>query len=155
MKVAFIGPDNFERTKEIMARLRDVIVKLVVSEGADIFLFTNEGFFDNACWQIVTKLQELYPNIRRIYARTEYEDEDEFLQGIMICYEDTFIPNAVSKAGISANFIRNKIMVDACDVLITYCDVDNVQMPRIKGDSEITVEYAHKKKKRVINLFET
>ena len=151
MIVAFLGPRRLKITKEVETRLIDTIAKLVVNDGAYVFLFTNEGRFDYACWEIVTSLQVLYPNIRRIYARKEDKDDVKYLQGI--CYEDAFLLDAVRDAGILAESVRDDAMIGMCDILVTYFDTENLRMPRIKSDVETAVDCARKYNKRVINIW--
>ena len=154
MTVAFIGSNNFQWTRRSIKRLSRIITKLIVRNGARIFLFTGDGFFDDMCWVFVTKLQARYPNIKRVYARTKHGEDGDYLKKIMICYEQTFLLDAVRDAGVLAQLVRNEAMVGMCDVLVTYCETDNVQMPRIKDEAELAVEYAQKSQKRVINIFE-
>ena len=151
MVVSFVGPNNFERTRVAMARLIDAIAKLIINDEACVFLFTNEGSFDNACWQIVSAFQKIYPDIRRIYARKRYENSEE--QDIMTCYEEMFLLDAVRNAGFYATSVRNEAMVGMCDVLVTYCNMNNQQMPRLKEYEEMAVELAQQTKKRVINIY--
>ena len=152
MTVAFIGSNNHEWGKTSMKRLSKEITKLVEREGADVFLFTDGGVFDDACWVVVTQLLVRYPNIRRVYARTKNDDYDDRLKKIGLCYECTFLIDAVRDAGIFAQSVRNEAIVEMCDVLVTCFDMKKLPSVRIKSVTEMAVEYARQRKKRIINI---
>ena len=150
MVVAFIGAKKIPRTAELAIRFWEVLSKLVSEDVADIFLFTNEGAFDDACWLIVSQLQMRHDNIRRIYV---CGDSDDKLKEIVKGYEKAFVVDELFTNGILAESVRNRLMVDLCDVLVTYCDTSYKSTPRIEEEEETAVAYAKKKKKRIINLF--
>lgn len=153
MIVAFIGSVDFKMTKWTMRRLEKKITKLVEEEGARNFLFTTEGAFDFACWANVLKLKTRYPDICRIYVATKY-DYDEFpITPIEILYEQTLFDDAVCNAGEKAPRLRNEVMIEKCDVLVTYCNTRKSKKSSTKSETEIAIEYAQQKKKRVINLY--
>lgn len=126
---------------------------MVVKDGAREFLFVGDGAFDFACWVVVFKLKMRYTDIRRIYARTKYQDGDKQLQKIMQMYEDTFLPDEVLNAGMLAEAVRNQVMVDKCDILVTYFNNKKLPTPRIVAYEETAAEYAQKSGKRVVNFF--
>lgn len=45
-------------------------------------------------------------------------------------------------------------MIDMCDVVLTYYD-KNYNLPQGKSGTRVAIEYAIKKKKRVVNIFDT
>ena len=135
-----------------MRRLEKKITNLVVKHGAREFLFAINGAFDFACWAIVFKLKIRFSDIRRVYVRTKCADDEE-LKEIMLVYEDTFVPNEVRNAGMLAEVVRNEIMVERCDILVTYFKTKNLRRPRIVDYGETAAEYAQKLGKRVINTF--
>ena len=152
MTVAIIGSMGFKMTRTSMRRLVKVITNLVVKNGARKFLFAIDGAFDFACWAIVFKLKIRYPDIRRICVRTN-SVEGEALEEIMQVYEEIFVPDQICDAGMLAECVRNEVMVERCDVLVTYFQTKNLRMPRIKGYEEMAAEHSQKLGKRVINLF--
>ena len=154
MTVAFIGPKKFERTVELIVRMWEVIAELVVDDGANVFLFTNESFYDYNCWAMVSQLKMHHPNIRRIHMRKDKQKNKYRLEGTRKSFEKRVLLNSVRNAGMFAEFVRNRAMVDKCDVLVVYCDTSCVRMPRIKDETETVMEYALQMNKRVINLFE-
>ena len=45
-------------------------------------------------------------------------------------------------------------MIDRCDILVTYFDKDYCLADKKKSGTRIAVEYAQKKHKHIINIFE-
>ena len=154
MVVAIIGAKRITRTATLAVRMWQALTKLVVEDGADIFMFTDDGAFDDACWLIVSQLQMQYPNIRRIYMREEYRGNTKSIKDIVKGYEKVLEFDASSDDATSAQMMRNSIMVEMCDVLVTYFDTGYKPTPRIEDEEERIAKFAKRKKKRVINLFD-
>ena len=138
MIVAFIEPDKYERTEEIVGRLQDVITELVVRDGAIVFLFTNVGQFDDDCYTTVSKLKKYYPYIERHYYHSSCDYDVGYVNWMSEFYDSVHFPN---KGVVISPQLRDHTMIDICNVLVT-CGAG------------AAVEYAIKKKKRVINLLE-
>lgn len=136
MIVAIIEPDKYEWTEGIVARLQDVITKLVVKDGAFVFLFTNAGQFDDDCYTIVTKLKKYYPYIERHYYHASCDYDVGYVDWMSGYYDSVHFPE---KGFVISPHMRNSTIVDICDVLVT-CGAASA------------VEYARKKKKRIINI---
>lgn len=135
-----------------MRRLERIITNLVVRRGAREFLFAINGAFDFACWAIVFKLKIRYTDIRRICVRTNCA-ESEAIEEIMQGYEEILVPDEVRDAGMLEECVRNEVMVERCDVLVTHFQTKNLRMPRIKGYEEMAAEHAQELGKQVINMF--
>ena len=105
------------------------------------------------CWIIVTRLKRQHSDIRRIYVRTKSEADDPFKDATLM-YDDSILLDAVRYAGMLAESVRNRAMVDMCDILVTYLNAKNLQISRIKSVAEIAIECADENKKRIVNLFE-
>lgn len=154
MTVAFIGSDDFERTVSATAKMWDVLTKLVTDEGADVFLFTNEGAFDEYCWQMVTELKRCHPNIKLIHAKTGYEDNPTDLPLLEVFYDKIISLHSLCENRYLAPYDRNRFMVFVSDVLVTYFNMRNLTTPRIESITEEAIKFAKRYKKRVINLCE-
>lgn len=154
MIVSFLESNDFKRTPLSAIELMEVLNKLVANDGADIFLFTNEGLFDNSCWQIVSQLKMLHPNIKRVYVQTGYEDNRDGLQEIENCYDKIFSLEAMCSDKMLAPYVRNRFMVALSDILVTYFDTDKLQTPRIESSTETAIKFAKRYKKQIINLFD-
>ena len=139
MIVAFIEPDKFERTAWIAERLRDVITKLVVNDGAFVFLFSNAGQFDDDCYTIVSQLKKHYSYIERHYFHGGCDYDVGYVNYMAEFYDRLHFP---PKGITLSQHMRTCTMIDMCDVMVTCGAV-------------WAVEYAQKKKKLVINLLKT
>ena len=154
MIVAFIGSDDFKRTVPITVKMMNVITKLVTDEGADVFLFTNEGVFDEYCWQIVNKLKTRHRNIMRVFVETGFEDNIEEPPVLELFYDKIISLKSLCQDKMLAPYARNRFMIGMSDVLVTYLDVLNLKTPRIASITEEAIKFAKRYKKRIINLVE-
>lgn len=155
MKVAIIGHRKIDKTPKLVDRLTRVITELIENEGADTFLFGSRSQFDSLCYDIVTELRYKYTCIKRIYQRAEFKVvNDYYLKQLLSFYEDTFYSYKVDQAGRLAYVVRNEILVLACDVLLVYYDQAYTPVRKTSSGTKRAVDYAIKKKKRIINIFE-
>ena len=138
MVVAFIEPKEYTRTAVIAEKVQDVITKLVIKDGAYIFLFSNAGQFDDDCYEIVSKLKKRYPYIERHYYHGTFDYDRGYVDWMSEFYDFVHFS---AKGLVISSHLRNCIMIDLCDVVVT-CGAMS------------TVEYARKKKKRIMNLIE-
>ena len=150
---AFIGHRRIEKTEALKRKLTDVVITLI-DEGADTFLFGSRSRFNELCYDIVTELQQTYPHIRRVEVRSLNEHLPQMYIDITLkYYEETIFPERVHNAGYRAYIKRNQAMIDMCDVLVVYCDMNYKPPTKTNSGTILAVEYARKKNKRIINLF--
>ena len=164
MKVAIIGHRKVKDRADTVGRIYDAVTNLIENEGADTFLFGSGSEFDTLCYYVVSELKKIYPDISRVYVSAEWNYKD--LNELLDSYEDTYCPNKVRGANKLCYVIRNVCMIENCDVLLTYYD-DNYEPPRkrtkvpieehkrTKSGTQMAVEYARKKKKRIINVLDS
>ena len=168
MTVAFIGHRNVVQTEALEERLTKVVTTLIEKENADTFLFGSKSKFDDLCYVVVSRLKETYSHIKRVYVRAVYEYVDkDYADYLLTFYEKTFFPDKVSGAGAKSYVVRNQVMIDMCDVLVTYCDTnytlpkkktgnimfDVIKERKKKSGTIVAVAYAQKRNKHIINLF--
>ncbi len=154
MTVGFIGHRKIESTAELKERLKKTIEELILSEGADTFLFGSRSEFDKLCYEVVSELKKRYSHIRRIYVRAEYEVISEsYTEYLLSSYEETFYPDQVHGAGALSYIKRNQVMIDRSDLLIVYYNEQYEPKSSKRSGTKIAVEYAQKKKKRLMNLY--
>ena len=150
MTIAIIGND-FRWTALTTKRFNRKITKLVKKKGACTFLFTGKNGFDLLCWLLVSRLQRRYPDIKRVCAEIEYKDDDPF-KDVISMYEESFLIEEGSDTGEMAESVRNRVMIEMSDVLLTYFDEKKARASTTKGYTELAIEQAQKMSKRVINL---
>lgn len=158
LTVAFIGHRKIEDEEGVTRKLYNVVERLIAGNNAVNFLFGSKSRFNGLCYDVVNDLKTKYPHIRRI----ELRSCNEFLDGVYLKltledYEETRFPDKVRGAGKSSYIRRNEAMIDMCDIAVVY--YDKTFVPHGLGNvtnsgTKLAVEYAVRKKKRIINLCE-
>ncbi len=155
MKVAFVGHRKTPESPELKSKIFKTVKELIVNEGANAFYFGSKSVFDGICLDVVTELKEVFPEIKRVYARSMYEEISEQYRNFLLrYYDETFMPDGVAGAGFRAYIKRNNAMIDLCDVLVTYCDPSSAEKKWPRSGTYLAVKYAKQRKKRIINMFE-
>ena len=148
----FIGHRTIIETEELKSKLNDIIEKLIVESKVDTFLFGSKSQFDSLCLELVTKLKEKYPHIKRIDVRAEYPNISErYKKYLLEKYEDTYYPEKIICSGRAAYIERNCEMIDNSLFCIFYYNEYNAPRNR-KSGTMIALNYAKKRGKQVINL---
>ena len=152
----FFGHRTINETEELKAKLYKTIESLVVNENVDTFLFGSKSRFDSLCLELVTKLKEKYPHIKRIYVRAEFPIiSDEYKAYLLKNYEDTYYPENLIGAGKAVYVERNIEMINRSLFCIVYYDESNTPTTR-KSGTKIALDYAIKCKKKtfIFNQFQ-
>ena len=148
----FFGHRTINETKELKSKRYVIIEKLIVDENVDTFLFGSKSRFNSLCLELVTKIKEKYPYIRRIYVRAEYPDINErYTNYLLESYEDTYYPEHIIGSGRAAYVERNYEMIDKSHYCIVYYDEENAPSTR-KSGTKIALDYAIRKQKHIIVL---
>ena len=53
-------------------KLYKIIEDLIIYNNTETFLFGSKSDFDELCREVVTRLKQKYPHIRRVYVRAEH-----------------------------------------------------------------------------------
>ncbi len=67
LSCSVFGHNEIEITNELKIRLKNAFIDLITNKNVSIFYFGGFGQFDELCWQIITKLKQIFPHIKRIY----------------------------------------------------------------------------------------
>ena len=70
MRVAFIGHRTIEKTETLIANLNKIIGEILEKDPDTTFYFGSKSEFDSLCLLTVTKYKVKYPNLKRVYIRT-------------------------------------------------------------------------------------
>ena len=161
----FFGHRKIVDTLELRTKITNTIESLIVDQNIDTFLFGSRSQFDSLCYDLVTKIKEKYPHIKRVYVRAEFPCIDENYRSYLLeSYEDTYYPEGMEKAGKAAYVERNCEMIDRSSVCIIYYNIGYAPPRRKnrchdltdyqpKSGTKIAYDYAQKKKVKVINIF--
>lgn len=109
----FFGHRTINETEELKSKIIETIEKLIVDENVNTFLFGSKSRFNSLCLELVTKIKEKYPHIKRIYIRAEYPDiNEQYTNYLLESYEDTYYPEHIIGSGRAAYVERNYEMID-------------------------------------------
>ena len=146
----FIGHRTVNETEELRNKLSATIEKLITDEKADTFLFGSKSRFDSLCLEIVSKLKEKYPHVKRIYVRAEFPViDDDYAAYLLELYEETYYPEKIKNAGRAAYVERNYEMIDNSQFCIVYYNEETSPKTR-KSGTRIALDYATKKGAQII-----
>ena len=151
----FFGHRKIKITDELKTNLYNEIKYLITKESIDTFIFGSKSQFDDLCHEIVSELKVEYHFIKRVYVRAEFPYiDDDYHSYLLESYEETYYPPGMLNAGKLSYIERNYEMINSSKFCIVYFDEDYTP-PSNKGKSgtKIAYDYALKKKKTVINLF--
>ena len=141
---SFFGHRDTPQTDELKQKVRETVERLIVEEDVDTFLFGSRSKFDELCHMVVTELKEKYPNIKRVYVRSQYPFIDKNYRDYLLeSYDDTIIPDRVENAGKASYVERNQEMINASNFCIFYYNPDYLPPKRKHSKSDIS-EYQPK-----------
>ena len=141
---SFFGHRDTPQTDELKQKVRETVERLIVEEGVDTFLFGSRSKFDDLCLLIVTELKGKYPNIKRIYVRSQYPYIDkQYKDYLLKSYDDTIIPNRVKNAGKASYVERNQEMINVSSFCVFYYNPCYLPPKRKHSKSDIS-EYQPK-----------
>ena len=148
----FFGHRTINETDELRTKITEVVERLIIDENVDTFLFGSKSAFDSLCLELVTKLKEKYPHVKRIYVRAEFPYiNDDYLTYLLKSYDDTYYPEKLHGAGRAAYVERNYEMINNSKYCIVYYDEQNAPTTR-KSGTKIALDYAIKKGREVITF---
>lgn len=162
---SFFGHRNTVATPELCEKLRQTVSCLIEKESVKRFLFGSASKFDDLCLKIVTEIKEEYPQLQRVYVRSQYPYIDEpYKEYLLENYDDTLMPSKVENAGKASYVERNQEMINASDFCVFYYN-ERYAPPLRKhskraltsyqpnSGTKLAYEYAKQKKKEIINLY--
>ena len=148
----FIGHREINETEQLKLRLQTAIEKLIVEEKVDTFLFGSKSRFDKLCLEIVTKIKEKYPQIKRVYVRAEYPYiSEDYKNYLLKKYDYTYYPEKIIKSGRAIYVKRNCEIINNSRFCIVYYDERYAHVIR-KSGTKIALDYAVAQEK-IILLF--
>ena len=160
----FIGHRKVNDVASVTERVKSVVMELLV-KGISRFLFGSRSEFNDICLLVVTELQKDYPEIVRVYVRSQYPElSDMYKKYLLEGYDETVFPKGVENAGRASYVERNEYMIDSSSVCVFYYDENykpvvkksvNRHLPDIqpKSGTKTAFEYAVRKQKKIVNVF--
>lgn len=162
----FFGHRKIVETPELLERLAREMEALITEKAVSVFYFGSKSQFDDLCHKVATELKEKYPHIKRVYVRSAFQHiPDWYEDSLLQHYEDTYFPEHMENAGRASYVERNQEMINKSDFCVIYYD-ENYAPPRRrnsrrdlldyqpKSGTMVAYNYAVKKKKEIVNVFE-
>ena len=152
---SIIGHRKIQNQHIVNALTEKVVRKLLTEMNVSSFLFGSKSNFNDICYDIVSKLKPEYPFIKRIYVRAEYPYVSaEYMEYLNTLFEESYYFNSNSKSS-KLNYIkRNEHIIDNCDLCLFYFDKNYVPTTKTNSGTHLAYNYAIKKKKEIINVFD-
>ncbi len=148
----FIGHREMKESEELEQKVYSIVEKLILQEKVDTFLFGSKSRFNSLCLEVVTKIKEKHPHIKRVYVRAEYPIiNDDYRKYLLKSYEDTYYSKAAEGAGRAVYIKRNCEMIEKSEFCVFYYCEENLPKKR-KSGTKSAFDYAVKKKKKIIHL---
>lgn len=148
----FIGHRMIFETEQLKSELYETIEKLILERNIDTFLFGSKSKFNSICLEIVSKIKEKYPHIKRVYVRAEYPYINERYKNYLLeSYEDTYYPDKIKGSGKAAYIERNYEMINNSQICIIYYNKETANHIR-KSGTKIALDYAIKQGKEIIRI---
>lgn len=161
----FIGHRRVGEKETLKLRIYSVTEKLINS-GMRVFLFGDHSEFNDMCYEAVTELKSLYPQIVRVLYRKDYPKADAYtLRFYLDEFDDCICPDEVGYAGVAAYVERNRAMIVQSSVCVFYYDTDYRAISRryvknriitceTKSGTKLAYDFAVSQNLKIINLFE-
>lgn len=181
MKVCtFFGHRNTNLNAEQLKHLQVIIENLILIKKVRVFLFGTRSNFISNCHKIVSDLKSKYLDIIRVGCPCKHEifvleNEIEYYNKIYnrVIHENIEILGVekivdfknINKAGKASYIERNYEMIDAADYCVFYYNKNYLPSTRKfskrdiasyqpRSGTDLAYDYATKKKKEIINVFE-
>ncbi len=146
----FFGHRTINETDELRTKITEAVEKLITDENVDTFLFGSKSEFDRLCLELVAKLKEKHPHIKRIYVRAEFPYiNDAYLTYLLKSYDETYYPEKLHGSGRASYVERNCEMINKSKYCIVCYDESHAPTTR-KSGTKIALDYALKKCREVI-----
>ena len=145
-----IGHRTINETEELKSKLFAAIESLIADKSVDTFLFGSKSRFNDLCYEIVSKLKEKHPNIKRVYVRAEFpEISDSYHAYLLERYEETYFPEKLLHAGKAVYVERNFEMIRKSRYCLVYYD-EAVAPTKRKSGTKIALSYAKAQEKTIL-----
>lgn len=146
---SFFGHHEVKNKEAVFELLTATVENLITKEGFTNFFFGRFGEFNELCYQCVSKLKEIYPSIKRIYCAIDEKEVRQknykaYLQG----YDEVIYLPLLYDYWYTRIYYRNCEMIERSHFVIFYAE------ERLRSGAYKALQYAKRKKKKIVNFFE-
>ena len=151
MIITFVGHSKINKSNILHDRIRQVILENIKQNERIMFYCGGYGDFDTFCIEICISIRKQIPNCELVYVTpyilTKPIRREKHLNEFDI-YDSIVYPPIEKTPPKFAIIKRNEWMINEADLIIAY-------VTHTYGGARKALEYAAKKKKRIINLADT
>ncbi len=145
MIITFCGHSQAIFTDEEKSVLRNILVDEINKNPTCKFYLGGYGDFDGLCLRTLKELKNDFPEIELIFITPYLDKNYSKLEFAKYHYDDIIFPPLESVPRKFAILKRNEWMVEQADLVIAYVKYS-------WGGAAKALEYAKRKKKRIINI---
>lgn len=149
-----IGHRKIVINEKLINSLKFTILSLIKENNVTCFFFGSKSQFNDLCYDIIAEIKKTHKRIKRVYVRAEYPHiSKEYENYLSSFYEETFYYNK-ELSSCHLNYIkRNEVMINKSDYCLFFCDLNYTPAKKTKSGTILAYEYALKKNKNIINIF--
>ena len=145
MVITFCGHSNCLFSDEEKEKLKQLLIKEIRKNPTCKFYLGGYGDFDSLCLRTLRELKKEFQDIELIFITPYLDKNYSKLEFAKYHYDDVIFPPLENVPRKFAILKRNEWMVEEADLVIAYVMYS-------WGGAAKTLEYAKRKKKRIINL---
>lgn len=145
MIITFCGHSDFLFNDDIKEQLKNILVGEIIKNPTCKFHLGGYGDFDGLCLRTLKDLKNDFPDIELIFITPYLDKNYSKLEFAKNHYDDIIFPPIESVPRKFAILKRNEWMVEQADLVIAYVMYS-------WGGAAKALEYAKRKKKRIINI---
>ena len=145
MIITFCGHSDFLFSDDVKQQLKNILVSEIIKNPTCRFYLGGYGDFDSLCLRTLRELKKEFQDIELIFITPYIDKNYSKLEFSKYHYDDVIFPPLESVPRKFAILKRNEWMIEEADLVIAYVMYS-------WGGATKTLEYAKRKKKRIINL---
>lgn len=145
MIITFFGHSNCLFNDDIKKQLKNILLDEIIKNPTCKFYLGGYGDFDGLCLRTLRELKHDFPTIEILFITPYLDKNYSKLELAKYYYDDVIFPPIESVPRKFAILKRNEWMVEQADLVIAYVKYS-------WGGTAKALEYAKRKKKRIINI---
>ena len=145
MIITFCGHSNFSFSDTTKNKLKNLLIEKIRKNPTCKFYLGGYGDFDGLCLKTIRELKHDFPTIEILFITPYLDKNYSKLELAKYYYDDVIFPPIESVPRKFAILKRNEWMVEQADLVIAYVKYS-------WGGAAKALEYAKRKKKRIINI---
>ena len=145
MIITFFGHSNCLFNDDIKKQLKNILVGEIIKNPTCKFFLGGYGDFDGLCLRTLRELKHDFPTIEILFITPYLDKNYSKLELAKYYYDDVIFPPIESVPRKFAILKRNEWMVEQADLVIAFVKYS-------WGGAAKALEYAKRKKKRIINI---